>query len=343
MNSFGSILRGSIFGESHGRCVGITLSGVPPGVALSAEDFTEDIKRRQPRGLAGTPRREKDTPLLFSGAFRGKTTGAPLTVLFENQDVRPQDYEAFHHVPRPGHADFVAIRKYKGYADPRGGGHFSGRLTLPLVAVGVLAKKIIAPAEVKARVVEVGGERVIEKGLEKAMQAKDSVGGIVRCEAHGVPVGCGEPFFHSVESLISHLVFSIPAVKGISFGSGFEAARMFGSEHNDAIVYEDGTARTNHSGGVSGGISNGNPLVFEVCVKPTSSTPKTQSAMNLSTRKMEALSVRGRHDLCIALRVPVVVEAVTAWVLADMLLMGGLCKKEMTQTSLKKDYADPSR
>lgn len=320
MNSFGHIIRGSIFGESHGHGVGITLSGIPPGVAISTDDFLEDLHRRQPKTLAETPRRERDDPLLFSGVLRGKTTGAPLTIFFKNEDVRTEDYEALADTPRPGHADFVAQQKYNGHTDLRGGGHFSGRLTLPLVAAGVLAKKIIAPTKIRAWVVEVGGERVIAHGLTKAFEAKDSVGGIVRCEIQPMPVGCGEPFFNSVESLISHAVFSIPAIKGIAFGCGFEAARMFGSAHNDAIINADGTTATNHSGGINGGLSNGNPLVFEVCVKPPSSTPKTQKTFNTKTQRMEDLSVSGRHDLCIALRVPVVVEAMTAWVLADLLL-----------------------
>jgi chorismate synthase len=253
----------------------------------------------------------------MSGVFNGMTTGAPLTLLFENKNTRSGDYEKQRAVPRPGHADFVAHQKYKGFEDYRGGGHFSGRLTLCLVAAGVVAKKVIAPINVTAAITEIAGEKDLEKGLQKGIDAKDSVGGIVECRADGIPLGWGEPFFESAESLISHAVFSIPAVRGIEFGTGFAAARMFGSEHNDAIENMDGATRTNHAGGIVGGITNGNELVFRIAIKPTSSTPKEQTTLNWETGAMEEFAVRGRHDLCIALRVSPVLEAVTAMVLAD--------------------------
>jgi len=281
-----------------------------------------DIERRKGGIQKGTtPRKEDDIPLFKTGVFNNKTTGAPLTILFENKNTRSGDYEKQRAVPRPGHADFVAHKKFGGYEDFRGGGHFSGRLTVCLVAAGVIAKKLLGNIKVQARIVEIAGEADPDKGLQKAIEAKDSVGGIVECRANGLPIGLGEPFFDSAESLISHAVFAIPAVRGIEFGTGFAAARMFGSEHNDAIEDLSGKTRTNHAGGIVGGITNGNELVFRIAIKPTSSTPKEQLTLNWETGKQESFSVKGRHDLCIALRVPVVLEAVTAIVLADLLLL----------------------
>ena len=322
MNSFGRIFRVHIFGESHGVSVGIVVDGCPPGISLVEEDFFEDLERRKGGKQKGTtPRQEADYPLIKSGLFNGKTTGAPITILFENNNTRSTDYEKQRDVPRPGHADFVAREKFKGFEDYRGGGHFSGRLTVCLVAAGVIAKKILSGIDVKAEIIEIAGESDLEKGLQRAIDAKDSVGGIVGCEVKGLPIGWGEPFFDSIESLLAHAVFSIPAVRGIEFGTGFPAARMFGIEHNDAILNIEGTTNTNHAGGVVGGISNGNPLVFRVAIKPTSSTPKEQLTLNWETETAEKFSVKGRHDLCIALRVPPVLEAVTAMVLADVKLL----------------------
>jgi len=311
----------SIFGESHGESVGIVVDGVPAGLPLAVEDFMEDIERRKGGTQKGTtPRKEDDIPLFKSGVFNGKTTGAPIALLFENKNTRSGDYEKQRAVPRPGHADFVAHHKFGGFEDFRGGGHFSGRLTVCLVAAGVIAKKLLNTIKVQATILEIGGEADLEKGLQKAIDAKDSIGGIVECKVNGLPVGLGEPFFDSVESLISHAVFAIPAIRGIEFGTGFKAARMFGVEHNDAIEDTTGKTLTNHAGGVVGGITNGNEFVFRIAVKPTSSTPKEQQTLNWETNAVEAFSVKGRHDLCIALRVPVVLEAVTALTLADLLL-----------------------
>lgn len=323
MNSFGRIFRVNIFGESHGESVGVNIDGCPPGIPLHAEDFMADILRRQGGNQKGaTPRKEADIPLIKSGVFNGFTTGAPITILFENSNTRSGDYEKQRAFPRPGHADFVANKKFKGFEDYRGGGHFSGRLTLAQVAAGVIAKKILNDVTINATITEIGGSKDIETGLQKAIDAKDSVGGIVECRVKGLPVGLGEPFWDSVESLISHAVFAIPAIRGIEFGTGFAAAAMIGSEHNDAILNSDGTTLTNHAGGVVGGITNGNELVFRVAVKPTSSTPKSQRSLNWETGEVEEFSIRGRHDLCIALRVPVVLEAVAAIVLADLYLIG---------------------
>lgn len=322
MNSFGRLFRISIFGESHGECVGITIDGCPAGLLLSPEDLLPDLERRKGgQGKGTTPRREDDYPIFKSGVFNGKTTGFPITILFENNNTRSEDYSKQRSIPRPGHADWVAHQKFGGNEDYRGGGHFSARLTAGIVAAGAIAKKLMGGISIKAEVIEIGGERDLEKGLQKAIDAKDSVGGIVECRINGLPVGLGEPYFDSVESVLSHIVFAIPAVRGIEFGTGFAAAEMFGSEHNDAIENLDGKTRTNHAGGIVGGISNGNELVFRLAVKPTSSTPKEQNSLNWETGKTENFSVKGRHDLCVALRAPVIVEAVTAIVLADFMLL----------------------
>ena len=322
MNSFGRIFRLSIFGESHGPQVGIVIDGCPAGLPLTEDDFTTDMERRKGGLQKGTtPRKEDDKPIFITGVFNDKTTGAPLTILFENKNTRSGDYEKQRAVPRPGHADFVANKKFGGHEDFRGGGHFSGRLTVCLVAAGVVAKKLLQNISVVSTIVEVGGENNIEAGLQKAIDAKDSVGGIVECEVTGLPIGLGEPFFDSVESVISHAVFSIPAVKGIEFGAGFGAAKMFGSDHNDAIEDAAGHTKTNNAGGIVGGISNGNDLVFRIVVKPTSSTPKEQQSWNWETAQLEKFSVKGRHDLCIALRVPPVLEAVTAIALVDLMML----------------------
>jgi len=322
MNSFGRLFRISIFGESHGPSVGIVIDGCPAGLPLGEEDFSVDLERRKGGLQKGTtPRKEEDKPIFLSGVFNGKTTGAPLTILFENKNTRSADYEKLRAIPRPGHADFVAHQKFSGYEDFRGGGHFSGRLTVCLVAAGVVAKKLLKENLVEAKILEIGGETDLDAGLQKAIDAKDSVGGIVECVVKNLPVGLGEPFFDSVESVLAHAVFSIPAVKGIEFGAGFAAAKMFGSQHNDVITDAKGITTTNHAGGIVGGISNGNDLVFRVVVKPTSSTPIEQESWNWETGQVEKFSVKGRHDLCIALRVPPVLEAVTALVLADLMLL----------------------
>lgn len=484
MNSFGRLFRVSIFGESHGESVGIVIDGCPAGLSLTIQDFLPDLERRKGGTQKGTtPRQEEDLPIFKSGIFNNTTTGAPITILFENKNTRSSDYERQRDIPRPGHADFVAHKKFGSFEDYRGSGHFSGRLTVALVAAGVIAKKMLnlietspqtplqrrgasgdpgipgyitnsaeqwktlsefakqnrknvteaedklwqeirnrkikgckfrrqhpiagyipdfvclekklvveidgdyhnedeqkkydiartawlkennyrlirftneqvlqqMPAvleeigknllsetnppsplerelegevvdgvEVTATILEIGGEKDLDKGLQKAIDNKDSIGGIIECRATGLPVGLGEPFFDSVESVLSHIVFAIPAVRGIEFGTGFAAAKMFGSEHNDAIEDMSGKTKTNHAGGVVGGLTNGNELVFRIAIKPTSSTPKEQTTLNWETEKVETVSVKGRHDLCIALRVPVILEAVTAIVLADLLML----------------------
>jgi chorismate synthase len=327
MNSFGRLFRVSIFGESHGEAVGIIVDGCPAGLPLTPADFAEDLERRKGGIQKGTtPRKEDDLPIFKSGIFNNRTTGAPITILFENKNTRSGDYEKQREYPRPGHADFVAHKKAGGFEDFRGGGHFSGRLTVGVVAAGVIAKRMMATTAmnkvtIKAAILEVGGEKDIETGLQKAIDAKDSVGGIIECRVNGLRVGLGEPFFDSVESVLAHAVFAIPAVRGIEFGTGFPAARMFGSEHNDPILDMGGKTATNHAGGVVGGITNGNELVYRIAIKPTSSTPREQQTLNWETGQIGSFSVKGRHDLCIALRVPVILESVTAIVLADLLML----------------------
>lgn len=319
MNSFGRIFRVSVFGESHGPAVGVTLDGVPEGIELTPEDFSEDISRRAPGRKGTTARTEADTPEILSGVFDGHTTGAPLTIVFRNEDTHPESYEDFDKMPRPGHADYVASVKWDWANDPRGGGHFSGRLTLPIVAAGVVAKKALDGMNVSARLIAVGGENDSAKWdslLDSAAAEGDSLGGIVECMVDNVPIGLGEPFWDSVESLISHAVFSIPGVRGIEFGDGFKASAMNGSEHNDPFG-PDGPVK-NGSGGINGGITNGAPIVFRVAFKPTSSISKPQKTWNFESGREGTLKINGRHDTCFALRTPVIVEAVTAIVLADL-------------------------
>ncbi|HET9746238.1 MAG TPA: chorismate synthase [Chitinophagaceae bacterium] len=384
MNSFGRIFKVSIFGESHGECVGITIDGCPAGLSLSPEDLAPDLERRKGGKHKGTtPRKEEDFPIFKSGVFNGKTTGFPITILFENKNIRSEEYTKQRSIPRPGHADWVAHQKFGGFEDYRGGGHFSARLTAGIVAAGAIAKKLMnyvtspqtplqrrgaydhsntagneevlnkaewvleeikknlfvesdspSPLErepegevlkpaltIQAKVIEIGGDKDLEKGLQKAIDAKDSVGGIIECRVNGLPAGLGEPWFDSVESVLAHLVFAIPAVRGVEFGTGFAAAKMFGSEHNDSIMEMSGQTKTNHAGGIVGGITNGNELVFRLAIKPTSSTPKEQESLNWDTEQVEKFSIKGRHDLCVALRAPVIVEAVTALVLCDFMML----------------------
>ncbi len=321
MNTFGNRFRVQIFGESHGPCVGLVIDGCPAGLPLQPSDFSGDMERRKGGIQKGTtPRKEEDIPDLRSGVFEGRTTGFPIMIYLENKNTRSSDYEKQRDFPRPGHADFVAHQKFGGFEDYRGGGHFSARLTAGLVAAGVIAKKLLTGINVQAQVIEVGGEADLEKGLQKAIDAKDSVGGLIECRVSGLPAGLGEPYFDSVESLIAHMMFSIPAVKGVEFGAGFAAARMFGSEHNDAIENMEGRTKTNNAGGIVGGMTTGNELVFRLAIKPTSSTPKMQESLNWRTGQVESFSVKGRHDLCVALRAPVIVEAATAIVLTDLMM-----------------------
>ncbi|MDR1416192.1 MAG: chorismate synthase [Prevotellaceae bacterium] len=323
MNTFGRKFRVSLFGESHGASVGVCVDGCPAGIGLQQSDFAADLQRRKSGARGTTPRLEADAPELLSGIFEGKTTGAPITIIFRNENTRSGDYADLLSHPRPGHADFVAAHKFGGYADYRGGGHFSGRLTLGLVAAGVIAKKALGDVTVAATILEVGGVKYGEHEalMEEAMATGDSLGGLLECVASNIPVGWGEPFFDSVESLVSHIVFAIPGVRGVEFGSGFATARQRGSEHNDPIVLSCGKTGTNHAGGVNGGISNGNDLTLRVAIKPTASIGAPQQTFDFAKGKVDELLIRGRHDACIALRVPVVLEAATAIALADLKLL----------------------
>ena len=324
MNSWGQIFRVSIWGESHGQQVGVSIDGVPAGITLCEEDFSKDLDRRRAGAAGTTPRKESDIPHIVSGVYNGFTTGSPLTIEFVNENTQSGDYRNLVKHPRPSHADLVAQQKWNGYNDPRGGGHFSGRITLGLVAAGVVAKKILDNDTVfSTEIIEIGGEQDKAKFaeiLESARTAQDSVGGVVECSAKGITAGLGEPFFDSAESIIAHLLFSIPAVKGVEFGKGFEAARMKGSEHNDAIIDKQGMTATNNAGGIVGGITNGNEIVVRAAIKPTASIAREQATYNFESNKVEPLVIKGRHDVCIALRAAVVVESAIAIALADLKL-----------------------
>lgn len=320
MNSYGGKFKISIFGESHGDLIGVVIDGVPAGIPLSQGDFIADLDRRRSGARGTTPRKESDLPHIVSGIYNNVTTGAPLTVVFENENTISKDYSQFKEIPRPGHADFTAAVKHNSFNDIRGGGHFSGRLTLTLVAAGVVAKKMIGDISINSYITAIGGSKDKEKWqeiIEAAMAEGDSVGGIVECVCNNVPAGLGEPFFNSLESELAHMAFSIPGVRGIEFGDGFAAAAMKGSEHNDCYINSQGHTATNGAGGINGGISNGNPIVFRIAVKPTSSISKVQRSFNFNSAELEEFSVKGRHDACIALRCPVIVEAIAAVVLAQ--------------------------
>lgn len=324
MNSWGDKFRLSIWGESHGAQVGVTIDGVPAGIELCEEDFVADLDRRRAGAAGTTPRKEGDVPHIVSGLYNGFTTGAPLTIEFQNENTRSGDYSNLVVHPRPSHADWVAQQKFKGYNDPRGGGHFSGRITLGMVAAGVVAKKILGNDVIfTTHITEIGGCTDKEQWdtlIEQARMAQDSLGGIIECRASGIEAGLGEPFFDSVESLAAHLLFAVPAVKGVEFGAGFEAARMRGSEHNDPITNAEGATLSNNAGGIVGGITNGNEIVARIAVKPTASISQPQPTFNFEHNKVEELVIKGRHDVCIALRAAVVAEAALAIALADLKL-----------------------
>lgn len=329
MNHIGRLFQVNIFGESHGKSVGVLLDGVPAGIPLQEEDFKQDLSRRKSGGLGTTPRIETDEILIESGVFCGTTTGGAILLRFLNSNVNSKDYTNLLKHPRPSHADFVSGVKYHGYQDYRGGGSFSGRLTLGLVAAGVIAKKIIKDVKFHTEIVQLGKVKdkdKFHKVLEEVVQKQDSVGGIVRIQVEHMPIGLGEPYFDSLESTISHLLFSVGGVKGVSFGIGFEGAALKGSEFNDGIVDEFGNTRTNHNGGINGGISNGNALIVNVFVKPTPSIALPQETYNFETKQIEVLKIEGRHDAAIILRAQVVLEACVAIALADATLMDSAYK-----------------
>lgn len=327
-NSFGDRFRVSIFGQSHGPSIGALIDGVPAGIALDMETIAAFMARRAPGGALATARREADAVNIIAGLnARGETCGAPICAMIDNLDVRSGDYDAMQDVPRPGHADYTAFAKYGEARDMRGGGQFSGRLTAPLCFAGAVAQQIPAMRGVRvfARIAEIAGETASEAWEEKILVAKaagDSVGGIIELSATGIPAGLGEPMFGGVENRLSQALFAIPGVRGVEFGLGFEAAKMRGSEHNDAFYAEDGKVRTrtNNHGGVLGGITSGMPIVLRVAIKPTSSIAMEQESVSLKTFEAQAISVKGRHDPCIVPRAVPCVEAAALIVLADMML-----------------------
>ena len=354
--TFGRNLRMTIFGESHGKGIGLVLDGLPPGTPIEEDFIKEEMARRAPgKNQMSTQRQEKDAFIIESGVFEGKATGTPLCVLIPNSDQHSKDYSILKDVMRPGHADYAGKIRYKGFNDYRGGGHFSGRLTAPLVFIGAVAKTMLAQQgiavgahvarlgqitddlfnplgepeerlqELRTHILPVLDESkapLMEAEIMSAREQQDSVGGIIEVMATGMPAGIGDPFFDSLESRLSHALFSVPAVKGIEFGAGFAMAALKGSEANDPMTFEgDRVIMTrNNNGGITGGISNGMPILFRVAVKPTPSISQSQQTVNVTEGTDTILEIKGRHDPCIVPRAVPVVEAVAAWVLLDMLL-----------------------
>jgi chorismate synthase len=354
-SEFGNRVKLMLFGESHGPAVGVVMEGLPPGEAVDLLTLRRFLARRAGGRALTTSRSETDEPHFLSGLYEGRTTGTPLCAVLYNQDARSSDYAAFSDLPRPSHADYPAQVKYKGYADMRGGGHFSGRMSAPLCVAGGIAAQILArkgitvgahldavggvndtrfdPVALNAEMLlapggkafpvlsEAAGERM-QAQIRAAADAQDSIGGIVECAAIGIPPGLGAPLFEGVENRISAAMFALGGVRGIEFGAGFAAAEMRGSAHNDAYAYENGRIQTvtNHHGGVLGGLTTGMPLIFRVAFKPTASIAQPQQTVNLRTNNEEILTISGRHDPCIALRAVPCAEAVTALVLLDIFL-----------------------
>lgn len=328
MNSLGRLFRVTIFGESHGKVVGVTVDGCPPGLEIREEEIQKDLDRRRPgQSDVSTTRKEEDRVEILSGVFNGLSTGSPLTMIIRNKDVDSSTYEKIKNTPRPGHADFTAFVRYAGFNDYRGGGMFSGRMTASLVMAGAIAKKILEEEGISilSQTVQIGnvkGEKKMEELIKKAKEEKDSVGGIVECEIKNVPAGLGDPFFDTLEGEIAKGMFSIPAVKGIEFGKGFELAEMRGFESNDTFIIREGKilTETNNSGGINGGISNGMSIKFRIVFKPTSSIARKQKTVDLEKMEETEITIEGRHDPCIVPRAVPVVESVSAIVIADHLM-----------------------
>ena len=354
-SEFGKILKVSVFGQSHGTAIGVNIDGLPAGEEIDLEELQRFLDRRRPgKNKLSTARNEGDVPEILSGLLDGKTCGSPLCAVIRNSDQHSGDYAELQDKPRPGHADYTAWVKWKGHADMRGGGHFSGRLTAPLCIAGGIAKQILARrgiyvgahlysvgnipdepfpdrptpelfASVAAKPFPVLNDKngeLMQKLIQQAKQELDSVGGVIECAAIGLPAGLGDPMFDGVENRLAAALFGIPAVRGVSFGTGFAAASMRGSEHNDPFIMDGDrvSARTNHAGGVLGGITTGMPLVVNIGIKPTASIAKEQDTVDLEKRENARLIIHGRHDPCIVPRAVPVVEAVTALTLLDMLL-----------------------
>ena len=353
-NSFGSAVRATVFGESHGTAIGAVLDGLAPGIVLDEEYIAFEMEKRRASGSISTARREADRVTIVSGYYNGRTTGTPLCLMIENADVKSEAYDGSLRLPRPGHADYAGHAKYCGFEDPRGGGHFSGRVTAAVVAAGAVCRAALSargitvgthiarcadvadsplPQEEHAlkaaldalnrklfAVLDERAERAMRAAIEAARADGDSVGGILETAVTGLPAGVGEPFFESMESVLSALFFSIPAVKGVEFGAGFGFAAMRGSAANDAFCSENGAVRTrtNHNGGINGGITNGMPLIARMVVKPTPSIAKKQDTVDLQTGETAVLAVKGRHDPCIVHRARAVADAMAAIGVLDL-------------------------
>ena len=354
-STWGNAIKISVFGESHGTGIGVVIDGFPSGVAYDEAFVLREMERRAPgRNKQSTQRKEPDLPVIQSGIYNGKTTGTPICALIQNLNQRSGDYAALAAQPRPGHADYTGMVRYKSCNDPRGGGHFSGRLTAPLVFAGAMCKlwlktqgvlvgshiQSIAQiqdmpfddVDIQPEQLEtlrnadypINNPRALDAmlaAIEEAREAQDSVGGVIECAAIGLPAGIGSPMLDTVEGRLSSLLFGVPAVKGVEFGAGFAFAALRGSHANDTFYQDGGTVKTetNNNGGVNGGITNGMPLVFRVCIKPTPSISSVQQTLNIQTGKVEPLSIHGRHDPCIVTRAAPVVEAACAIALADLL------------------------
>lgn len=329
MNSFGKIFKITIFGESHGPCIGVTIDGVLPGLDICDNDFENDLKRRNPSSPYLTERKETDTPKIMSGIFNGKTTGAPITIIFENKNIDSSFYEMIKDILRPSHADFASRIKYKGFNDYRGGGIFSARLTVAMVAAGVVAKKIINKInkniKINSYIISIGKANYpsneSEEILKKAKEEGNTVGGKIKTIISGLNIGIGQPFFDGVESYLSHILFSIPSIKAISFGTGFESSQMHGSDYVDIILDSTGKTKTNNSGGINGGLTNGNDVEFTCYFRPPSSMKKEVESVNLRSNEKVNLSFKGRYDVAPVLRSAVIVEAACAIGLTDLLLI----------------------
>lgn len=330
-NTVGERYRFTVWGQSHAPAIGVTIEGIPAGFRPDMEALAAFLARRAPgNGPFSTPRKEADEPEFIAGLVDGAACGAPVTALIRNTNTRSSDYDELRRIPRPGHADYAAFVKYGASRDVAGGGQFSGRLTAPLCIAGELARQLLVSEfpslSIRARIVSIGGETepgAMTAAMAAAKEAADSVGGIIECVCEGVPAGMGEPMFGGMENRISHLVFGIPAVKGIEFGAGFAAAAMRGSEHNDPFYYDASGAvrtRTNNAGGILGGITNGMPIVFRAAVKPTASIGIEQDSVDLVSGDGAKLTVKGRHDPCIVPRAVPCMEAAAACAIYDALL-----------------------
>lgn len=352
---WGNNIKLSIFGESHGNAIGINIDNLPPGFPLDMEEIMREMRRRAPgKNNLSTARKESDVPEILSGYFEGKTTGTPLCAIIRNSDNKSKDYSKIKDVMRPGYGDYPGFVKYKGFNDYRGGGHFSGRITAPLVFAGAICKQILRKSgiEIVAHIKSIGDMEdksfldcdldklfinslkyeefpLIKKNLEEKMKNEilsarkegDSVGGIIECMVLGIKAGIGSPFFDSVESTLAHLIFSVPAVKGVEFGMGFDISKMKGSKSNDEYYLKEGKVKTktNNNGGIIGGITNGMPIIFRVAIKPTPSVYKEQNSINISTMEETTLQIEGRHDPCIVQRAVPVIEGVSAVGILDLI------------------------